>query len=250
MADPTAPNAASTRPIERCWDVTESHLKEAIKSRGAMAELLDKMVSVARPNEGASKILIVLARMARPSCDWIEGSLRVEISAAPHDTTAISVLEDLGGNVHERVFPRYSIPVPLSEIERSIKTAPRVIEPLVVASPKSDTKVIVLTKGKARQTVKPPSFKLAEDCLRKSLPPEVKKDLAPTPPKPKPREGSARPPAPAPAREPPKKKDEFGFSFEIPRAAKTLDFSNLMPGPSEKRGPPPVPKRPKPKTET
>src|SRR6185436_3102071 len=49
----------------------------------ATRQLLREMAAVARPNSGATKILIAVARMAKPSCDWVEGSLRVEL--APSD---------------------------------------------------------------------------------------------------------------------------------------------------------------------
>jgi hypothetical protein len=136
---------------------------------------------VAEPNAGAPKILIAVARMARPECEWLDGMLRVEIEA-DSDKTRLSIMADLGGGLRELVFPRFVMNAPLDEFQRSLRLAPRAVEPLRLAGDDDpEATRLVLTHAKLRRSSKPISFELAEDCLRKSFPPKVRKSLEPPP---------------------------------------------------------------------
>jgi hypothetical protein len=222
--------------LRRCWDLSEAHLKDAIGSRQAMAELVRQMAAVAQPDSGAPKILIALARLAKPSTDWIDGAIRIEIEPVKAgEKTRFTVMEDLGGGMRELVFPRFVVEAPFSEFERSLRLAARAILPLVFTPESKDR--LVLTNKKTRTSAEPPSFELAEDCLRRSLPPAVRKSVAPAPaPDPAPKVAAPRPPAvprvplapnkrpskPAPAARP-----EDKPVLEMPRAAKVLDFGDF-----------------------
>jgi len=94
--------------IQRCADLTDAHVIVAVRSRAAMRELLERLMTVGRPSEGGPKVLLAFARMATTSCDWIEGDLRVEITDDA-GACAIDVLVDLGGGFRERVFPPYEM---------------------------------------------------------------------------------------------------------------------------------------------
>lgn len=163
------------RGIRSCWDLSGDHLKEALTSRDAMGALLRELADAARPGQGAAKILIAIARMGRPSCDWIEGSLRVEVEGDA-ETTRIAIMQDLGGGVRELVFPRLVLQVPLEELARGLRLAPRAVEPLIV---QDRVTKFVLARKKASDSHKPPSFALAEDCLRRSMPPAECASLPP-----------------------------------------------------------------------
>jgi hypothetical protein len=165
--------------LRRCWDLTEAQLTDAMLSRQAAGQLLREMASIALPNTGAAKILIVVARLARPECEWIDGTLRVEVEAVG-DKTRVAVMEDLGGGARELVFPRLVMNAPLDEFQRSVRVSPRAVEPLQLQNEDDpEATRLVLAHSKTGASKEPPSFDVAEDCLRKSFPPAVRKSLAP-----------------------------------------------------------------------
>jgi hypothetical protein len=185
--------------LRRCWDLTEAEILEALPSRRATGLLLREMSVIAKPNTGAPKMLIAIARMAQPECDWIDGTLRVELDSVD-GKTRLAIMEDLGGGVKELVFPRLVVDAPLEEFERSLRLAPRAVEPLELQKDTPDK--LVLLHQKARLSLEPPSFELAEDCLRKSFPPAVRKSLGPPKPTAPLRARIAKPAEPAPGSAP------------------------------------------------
>jgi hypothetical protein len=240
-------------PIRRCWDLSEIHLREAIASRQAMGQLLKEMAEAARPEAGAAKILLAVARLAKPSCDWVEGSLRVELDAFERTKTRLGIIEDLGGGVRELLFPRLVLDAPLEEFARSLKMGPRAVEPLLLQK-STERDRLVLTHKKARPSHKPPSFELAEDCLRQTLSPAARKTIPPVAAAPAKRRPSARPatepktPAKRRSRAPTERNDPFPM-MDIPRQSKVLDFGDLLPSPPPARKasserPPAKPKKP------
>lgn len=117
--------------LKRCVDVTDEQIAAALVSREATGALLATMASIARPNEGAAKMLLVLARAAKEKCAWLGGPLLVQI-APVGDKTEIRVANDKGGGVLVAVFAKLLVGVPFAEIERSLRAAPKVVEPLRV----------------------------------------------------------------------------------------------------------------------
>ncbi len=177
-----------------------------------MHDLLKAMAEVAKPSSGASRILIAIARIARPTTDWIEGVLRVQLSG-DEEQTKFAIIEDIGGGVRELVFPRFTVKVPFEEFTRGLKLAPRVVEPLVVHE-ESEGKVVLVPKKRTRATLAPPTFEIAEESLKKSLPPAVRKSLTPK----------------RPTRRPAAKEDQPSpelFLLEIPRTPKVLDLGEF-----------------------
>jgi hypothetical protein len=187
-----------------------------------MGKLLRQLADISRPDSGATKILIAIARLAKPATDWIDGALRVEIEGAG-GKTRFTIMEDLGGGMRELVFPRLVVDAPFEEFERSLKLAARAVAPLQIERGSGPT--LVLTNKRASKTLQePPSFELAEDCLWRSLPPSVRKSVAPPPPK----APSKRPPPIVKKRvskTPPARSEEP--VLEIPRVAKVLDFGDF-----------------------
>ena len=209
-----------------------------------MADLVRDLAAVAQPDSGAPKILIALARLAKPSTDWVDGAIRVEIEPLKNDKTRFTVMEDLGGGMRELVFPRFVVDAPFGEFERSLRLAARAVLPLVITPEPGDR--LVLTNKKTRTSAEPPSFELAEDCLRRSLPPTVRKSVAPAAGA-APKVSAPKPPpvpkltkvkrASRPA--PPDDRPDEAPVLEIPRVAKVLDFGDFDAGDQE-----PKPKRP------
>jgi hypothetical protein len=117
--------------VKRCIDLTDDQIAAALVSREATGELLATMAKIARPNEGAAKILIPLARAAKEKCAWLSGPLLVQITPVG-EKTEVRIAADRGGGVLVAVFEKLIVGAPFSEFERGLKTAPRVVEPLRV----------------------------------------------------------------------------------------------------------------------
>lgn len=162
---------------KRCVDLTEDHIDEALESVQSMRTLLEHMAHIAKPNEGAAKILVAISRIATTACEWLEGTLHVEVDELK-GTSEIKVMTDLGGGFRELMFPRILVGVEYEELVRAVKTAPRLITPL-----KYRVRGGRMTlKRDLPGTVAPPPFEIAEECLRRSLPPKLRRSLPPIQP--------------------------------------------------------------------
>lgn len=87
--------------------------------------VLERMARVARPNSGAHRILVVLAKVAQ--ADWIGGRLELTLSDFGV-ATEVDVRVDDGGQVSR--WRSFSIAVPFSELAGWVKTWPTAIRPL------------------------------------------------------------------------------------------------------------------------
>lgn len=159
---------------QRCVDLNEDHIDEALVSVEAMRRLLEHLARIAKPKEGAAKILVAISRIATTACEWLEGALHVEVDELI-GTTEIAVMSDLGGGVRELIFPRLLLDVPHDELVRAVKLAPRLITPLNFRV-RGERMIL---KRNAGGTVAPPAFEIAEDSLRRSLPPALRRSLPP-----------------------------------------------------------------------
>jgi hypothetical protein len=136
-------------PLERRLDLTDERIDEALASREATDALLVEMARVARPRQGATKILVVLARAAAQKCAWLEGPLLVQIAPAGRKTE-LRVAVDRGGGVLEAVFAKRLLDVPFDEFVENLEGAPRAVEPLRVYR-QGDR--IVLAPGKRQKSL-------------------------------------------------------------------------------------------------
>ena len=159
---------------KRCVDLTEDHIDEGLKSVESMRVLLDHMAHIAKPNAGAAKILVAISRIATTACEWLEGTLHVEVDELI-GTTEIAVMSDLGGGVRELIFPRMLLAVEHDEFVRAVRLAPRLITPLKFRV-RGDRMIL---KRDTPGTVAPPAFEIAEESLRRSLPPKLRRSLPP-----------------------------------------------------------------------
>jgi len=161
----------------RCVDLNEDHIDEALVSVEAMRRLLEHMARIAKPKEGGAKILVAISRIATTACEWLEGALHVEVDELI-GATEIAVMSDLGGGVRELIFPRLLLAVEHDELVRAVKLAPRLITPLNFRV-RGERMIL---KRNADGTVAPPAFEIAEDSLRRSLPPALRRSLPPIKP--------------------------------------------------------------------
>jgi hypothetical protein len=150
--------------ITRCTDLTEANVAYAVKSRERTELLLKRLAEVARPNEGAPKILLLFARMSTTACDWLEGDLRIEI-AAEGDSCRFKVTTELGLGMQERVIAPFVVSVPLIELTRAVELVPRMVLPLAVAARDERRLVLSVSARVRKSTMPPPAISIAEECL-------------------------------------------------------------------------------------
>lgn len=103
-----------------------------MESRASARALIDRMAEVARPGEGAAKILLLFARMAGTPCEWLEGDLSVEM-AGDEQSTVVEIMLDHGG-ILERAFPLWTLNVGIAEIVRAVTLAPEMVSPLIATT--------------------------------------------------------------------------------------------------------------------
>jgi hypothetical protein len=112
--------------LASCAELTADHAEEAALSASSMRALLIWAARIARPGEGAPKVLMAIARLAR--AEWVEGTPYVEISG-DEDVTALSVYADHGMGIRERVVPLARLKVPVDEFARAVRLAPQLVAP-------------------------------------------------------------------------------------------------------------------------
>jgi len=143
-----------------------------------MRELLTHMAKLAKPLEGATKILVPICQMASKRCTWVDGGLIIEINEmASGERTKIVVALDIGGGSRELLIPKLDLDVPWKEFASAIENAPRLVDPMKVRMKKRS--VLLAVDAELISTVTPPSFAIAEESWRRSLPPAVRRSLAP-----------------------------------------------------------------------
>ena len=140
--------------ITRCLQLTEAHMARALESSADAKKLVVRLAGVSRPSDGGPKILILLARLATGGCTWLDGELRVELSANDGGC-ALDLTTELGAGMRERVFPTFSLKIPLEEFARALEVAPHVVAPLTLHSRTRDKLVLSAQRG-ARLSLPPP----------------------------------------------------------------------------------------------
>ncbi len=122
--------------LTSCADLAREHVVAALASSSATRDLCERLAAVARPGEGAERVLFIFASIAAGYADWFDGDLRIELDHAPQGTT-IHVLTDLGEGHRERLFPALFFPVPFEEFARAVVVQPTLIGPFHMrATPK------------------------------------------------------------------------------------------------------------------
>jgi len=150
--------------LKRCFELTDRQVAAAVESRDSTKKLLDHMAAIAKPNQGAPKVLLIFARMATSACDWLDGDLRIEI-AGDGDVSVVEVMTELGGGLRERALPSFAVSVPLKEFVRAIERVPKMITPLRVRMKTEKRVVLVSTLDARGRTLPPPPVEIAEEHL-------------------------------------------------------------------------------------
>ncbi len=147
--------------IDTCLAVRDEDLLRAATSSADARALIERMASVARPNQGAARILSVLSRVA--TSEWIEGDMRVEVGGDA-DVTVIDVMIELAGGFCERLWPRLAVHVPLDELRRAVKMQPKFIEPLRLKHDRPSRLVLAVAADLRFSSLPPPSIEVGEEA--------------------------------------------------------------------------------------
>lgn len=154
--------------FERCSDITEADVAHAVSSADALRALLDHVAAVARPEEGAPKMLLAIARLATPQCTWLDGQLRVGIDGDDQQTR-VSILVAAPGQTPRRLAPPTCLSVPFDEFTRAVRLAPRLIEPLQVLE--NGARIVL---GSPEKRAQRPSSRPTRQAMM-AIPPEAKR---------------------------------------------------------------------------
>ena len=150
--------------IERCIDLQERDLVEAIATREKTKALIEWLSQVSAPDTGAAKVLLVVSRMATTACTWIDGDLCVDLVASA-GKTVIEVATDLGGGLRERLFQPQSFRAPLAEFVRAIDRVPHLVAPLTIRARLPDRVSLSATDTARRATLPPAPIEIAAESL-------------------------------------------------------------------------------------
>lgn len=121
--------------ITSCLDVSERHFEQALAAARSFDEpsprqksfaLVRRMAEVARPQAGAPRLLLLLARVAKR--DWLEGELTVRL-IGDSELSVLELLVDDGATV-ERVLGPLRIDVPLEEFVHEVEHGRAFLAPL------------------------------------------------------------------------------------------------------------------------
>jgi len=157
--------------LASCAELTTEDAEEASRSASSMRALLAWAARIARPGEGAPKLLMAIARLAK--AEWVDGTPVIEIAADGNETT-LAIFSDHGMGIRERLLPQTRIRVPVDEFTRAVRLAPQLISPfqaqdragtLVLTPPEADS-----AEGDAREAIAIDEKSLHEQ-ERKTAPP-------------------------------------------------------------------------------
>ena len=146
--------------ITSCLALRDEDISQACRSRAESRALLEQLASVAKPNQGAAKILSVIAAVA--SADWLEGDMRVEVGGDA-DESVIDVLSELAGGCSERVWPALSVRVGLAEFQRAVRVQPKFVLPLKLKHDRPTRLILAVTADQRFSSLPPPNIAVGDE---------------------------------------------------------------------------------------
>ena len=179
--------------LASCAELTTEHAEQAARSSASLRALLTWASEIARPGEGAPKVLMAIARLV--GADWVEGVLFVEIRGNESSTT-LSIFADHGMGIRERVVPLTRLSVGFDEFVRAVRLAPKLVAPFVAtekggalvlsppdAAPEEPIETIVIAEQSLHdneRTTAPPPHGARPTTDRPSIPDQSGIHTAPT----------------------------------------------------------------------
>jgi hypothetical protein len=151
-----------------CRDLTAEHADAAVRSLDSLRKLVTRLTEIAEPEDGAPKVLIVFARLARGDVGWLDGDLTVEITGG-ETRTVIDVFKEEGWGIKERLVSQARFGVPFDEFERAVEISAKRFAPLKVSM--TDGKIVLSTAADAAKAAAPPPVALDEKSVGTAPPP-------------------------------------------------------------------------------
>ena len=138
-------------------------LEDVSRSQERCAQLLRRLARSPAPNISPS-LLAVFARLASPSCGWLDGDVAIELFAetdAFGDITRVRVLVELGAGQRERVLPPFTVPFALEEITAAAERTPSLLGSLRLE--RVSSRCVLLVAASEAPTSR--GFAISESCL-------------------------------------------------------------------------------------
>ena len=135
--------------IERVLSPVTS-IEDALPRERVFA-LLDRMAQVAKPRQGGSRVLQVLARLA--SCEWLEGNLEVWLTASDQGTQIELLVDD--GMLLSRLRSSLALDVPFEEMEQSVPKLESNIMPLRIREHDAGKRMVLVVDYGAGVSIPP-----------------------------------------------------------------------------------------------
>ena len=161
-----------------CRDLTAEHVDEAVRSLDALRLLVARLTEIGEPEDGAPKVLIVFARLARGDVPWLEGEVTVEITGNDQ-RTLVDVFQEEGWGIKERLVPQARFRAPFDEFERAVEISAKRFAPLKVTM--TPGKILLSTTADAAKPVAPPVVALDEKSVGTARPPPMGMPQEPEP---------------------------------------------------------------------
>lgn len=147
--------------IETCFEVDPELIERTlappapgVSPQDRVLALLERMTAVARPRQGAARMLLVFARLG--ACDWLKADLVVVL--APHGQRTIITLslDDLHGR--RPLHAPFDVDAPLEEFVRTLERKPLDLATLELVRADPQTHAIELHARAAltRETLRAP----------------------------------------------------------------------------------------------
>lgn len=161
--------------ISTSTELTPEVVQRAASSALELRRLVTHVAEIARPEEGWTRLLRVIANVA--VADWMEGDLEVDFIGDDKGTT-ITFYAALGVGIRERLFAAQYVCVPIDEFQRAIVLDPRVAAPLRAHQ---DLNRLTLAAGERAGTREVLDFELEErakgDGERPTAPPPAELEV-------------------------------------------------------------------------
>lgn len=151
-----------------CRDLSAEHADEAVRSLEALRLLVARLTEIGEPEDGAPKVLIVFARLARGDVAWLDGDVTVEI-AGNDERTLVDVFKEEGWGIKERLVSAARFRVPFDEFERAVEISAKRFAPLKATM--TPGKIVLSTAANATKPVAPPPVALDENSVGTAPPP-------------------------------------------------------------------------------
>jgi hypothetical protein len=175
--------------LKSCLDVSDAHITWALAPARALTEptprdkmlaLIEHMAKIARPNSGAPRILIAIAKMAPR--DWLEGDAVVRL-IGDDELTVLTLMVDDALNT-QRIAGPLRIDAPFSEFARVIHMTPHVLVPLRVEGQLEPRGVTLRRIRTSKLPKRAPSYSALAQSLMPAMSRHLEVRSAPPPPSP------------------------------------------------------------------